>query len=258
MRLIPLLIGTLFLLTSTVSNANNPTLYLNDIKWPPYFFPKLESAQQGLAKELLNACISKMGYQISYKTLPIKRTHFYMKSGELDISVYSYLKAREEFVHYSKIPLFSSDYGLASKKSDHIEIAQINDITNYSFGHLAGLSHTKELNQVLEEMELQDKITIAHDLDAMFGQLLAKPQRFQVMASSKATIAWRAKQLGLADEIKIHPLVLKTKHYYLTVSKSTKNILNTTKFITEFDLCLSKMKSSNEYVRIISKYSIGE
>lgn len=256
MRLKYLSIAIVLLLASVFSNANTPTLYLNDIKWPPYFFPKLESAQQGLAKELLNSCISKMGYQISYKTLPIKRTHFYMKSGELDISVYSYLADREDFVQYAKTPLFSSEYGLASKKGDNIDIAKISDIKKYSFGHLAGLSHTEALNQVLEEMKQQNKVTIAYDLDAMFGQMLATPQRFQIMASSKPTIAWRAKQLGLADKIKIHPLVLKTKHYYLTVSKSTKNIIDIEKFISEFDDCLNKMKSSYEYKIIISKYSI--
>jgi len=256
MRLKYLPTAIVFLIASVHCKANTPTLYLNDIKWPPYFFPKLESAQQGLAKELLNSCISKMGYHISYKTLPIKRTHFYMKSGELDISVYSYLANRKDFVFYSKIPLFSSDYGLASKKGDKIEITEINDIKKYSFGHLAGLSHTEALNQVIEEMKQHNKVTIAHDLDAMFGQLLATPQRFQILASSKPTIAWRAKQLGLVNKIKIHPLVLKTKHYYLTVSKSTKNIDDIEGFILKFDDCLDKMKSSNEYKRIISKYSI--
>lgn len=256
MRSISLLISFTFLTTSLQSAATSPTLYLNDIKWPPYFFPSLENSQRGLAKEVLNLCISKMGYQITYKTLPIKRTHLYMRSGELDISVYSYLESRKRFVQYSTTPLFISEYGFASKKSDNISIEKIEDIKTLNFGHLAGLSHTEELNNMLAEMAKKNQVSTGHDLDAMFGQLLATPQRFQVMANSKSTLMWRARQLGLHDKIKIHPLVLKSKPYFLTVSKSTKNIKNVDKFIADFEHCLSDLKASDKFKQITAKYSI--
>lgn len=235
---------------------SRPVLSLNDIKWPPYFLPKLEKNQIGFGKELLNQCISRLNYDIQYKVLPIKRTHLYMQAGELDISVYSYKKERESFVHYGKEPLFISKYGFASKKSDNLVLENIEDVKKYTFGHLAGLSHTPELTDILRLKEQRDEVIVGHNIDAMFSQLLATPQRFQIMANSKETLAWRAKQLEVADFIKVHEFTLREKTYFVTVSKNTKNIADPAKFLAAMDTCIKSIKTSGAYNALAAQYGL--
>ncbi len=237
--------------------ALSAELNLNDIKWPPYFFPRLEAKlQQGIAKEILNICIAKQNYKINYKNLPVKRTHLYMQSGELDISVYSYKRDREEYVVYGKEPIFKIEYGFASSAVDNIQINQLSDIRQYRFGHLAGLSHTPELMEIVEEKRRSDQVSEGYDLDAMFGQLLATPQRFDIMANSKETFLWRARQLGIADEIKVHDFTIKVKPYYVTVSKSSKNIKNIEQFLNQVDQCLVELKETGQYHTITDRYGL--
>lgn len=239
------------------ANPQKPQLSLNDIKWPPYFLPRLESPHyQGIAKEILNTCIASDKYDIRYKTLPIKRTHIYMQSGELDISVYSFKSSREKFVVYGKEPLFISEYGFATRRADNIVINQLSDITSYKFGDLSGLSHTPELNEIINKKRKNNQVSNGYDLDAMFGQMLATPQRFEVMANSKETLKWRAKQLEISNQVTIHDLTIKFKPYFVTVSKSSKNIEDITAFLDIIDQCIIDLKTSGEYQRINAKYGL--
>ena len=248
---------TLILLLIYPLYSYSAVLNLNDIKWPPYFFPNVEgSKQQGIAKDLINICIAESQYTISYKNLPIKRTHSYMRTGELDISVYSYKPEREEFVIYGKEPIFNSEYGFASRSEDNIQIKQLADIYNFHFGHMAGLSHTPELMRIIDEKRKNEQVTEAYNLDAMFDQLLATPQRFEVMANTKETFLWKAKQLGISDKIKVHDLVVAVKPYFITVSKSSKNIKNIDQFLHQVDRCLIKLKESGKYNTIINNYGL--
>lgn len=231
-------------------------LFLNDIKWPPYFLPNLEKSQIGFGKELLNTCIGRLDYDIQYKVLPIKRTHLYMQAGELDISVYSFKKDRESFVHYGSESLFISHYGFVSKKSDQLILEKLEDVKKYTFGHLAGLSHTPELTEILRLKEQKDEVIVGHDIDAMFGQLLATPQRFQIMANSKETFAWRAKQLGIASSVKIHDFTLRKKSYFVTVSRHSKNIKDPIAFLSSVDNCVKSLKASGEYSDLALQYGL--
>ncbi len=197
-----------------------------------------------------------MNYTIKYKSLPIKRTHLYMQSGELDVSVYSYKKSREQFVVYGKEPIFKSQYGFASRASDKIIITNINDVYKYRFGHLAGLAHTPELMKIVEEKKITDDISEGYDLDAMFGQLLATPQRFQLMANSKETLKWRAKQLGVANQIHVHDFTLRVKPYFVTVSKYSKSIEYIDEFLKHIDQCIVTMKKNGQYQKILSSYGL--
>lgn len=235
---------------------SKPPLFINDVEWPPFFFSDIENGKVGLGKELLNYCINNSSYTLHYKTLPIKRTHTYMQSGELDISVYSYKKERESFVHYGKEPIFFTNYGFASKASDNISIQSMADVKQYHFGHLAGLAHTKELMKIIEGKKALNQVSVAYDIDALFFQLLAKPQRFQIMANALETFQWRAKQLNISEEIKIHDYILARKPYFVTVSKTSKNIKDPAKFLTQFDHCLSRLKQSNTYNNMTNKYGL--
>jgi ABC-type amino acid transport substrate-binding protein len=251
---------TIFLIAifSSLNTFASPktSLFINDIYWPPFFFQKIENSNEGLGKEIINLCISLNDFQLQYKKLPIKRTHLLMQSGELDISVYSYKKERESYVIYGSEPIFFSNYGFASKKQGNITIKQLDDIKQYQFGHLAGLAHTKELMKIIEDKIPLNQVTVGYSIDAMLKQLIAEPQRFQIMANSMETFLWRSKQLKIENSIQVHDFILKRKAYYVTVSKTSKHIQNPNEFLTQLDTCIRDLKSSGEYSNISQKYGL--
>jgi polar amino acid transport system substrate-binding protein len=239
-----------------VSQANQPILNINDVNWPPYFFIENpgHTHKLGIAKEILNHCIAKSGYKTNYIGLPIKRTHYYMESGILDITVYSYKKDREKILKYSSEPIFSSEYGFLVKADSKIVIDKVSDVLPYQLGHLAGLTYTPEYMNIINEKMALKEVTTGQSLEAMFNQLLAPQPRFELMADSKATFHWYAQEAGLSDKIKVLDFTLKNKNYFITVSKKSENISDIQAFINDTDHCIKALKQNGDYQTILEKY----
>jgi hypothetical protein len=68
---------------------------------------------------------TKNDFIIKYIKLPVKRTHLYMRSGELDISLYSLKKEREAFVVYLKVPVFTTEYGFAVRSDSKLTLKRL-------------------------------------------------------------------------------------------------------------------------------------
>ena len=231
-------------------------LQLNDIDWPPFFFPGQRQPQPGLGKALLNHCLTQLGYNFRYNNLPIKRTHYYMQTGELDITVYSYQAAREDAVVFGKEPLFISSYGFAIKAGSGINVSQATDISTLKFGHLAGLAHTPELNTVLAAMREQELVIESFDLNTTLQQLISTPPRTDITANSRETMLWRIKKLGLNDKISVLDYELASKPYYIAVSKSSQRISDPASFVSRFDNCVLQLKQNGSYANIAANYGL--
>jgi polar amino acid transport system substrate-binding protein len=251
---VKLLLLSLWSVTSLLS-AN--TLILNDTDWPPYLFPESNSQFPGLGKDVLNACLPKKDFRLRFNKLPVKRTHRYMQSGELDISLYSYKKEREAFVVYSKEPIFTTEYGFAIRADSEIKIEKLEDLQPLVIGHLAGLTHTPELLKIVEQKRLTGEISLGHSIDAMFAQLLSTTPRFDIMPNTKQTFYWRAKKLGVSDKIKVPDFTVAYKKYFVTVSKMTKNIADIAGFLADLDQCIIEMHQDGRYKAILNKYGLG-
>ncbi|AGH43458.1 hypothetical protein C427_1349 [Paraglaciecola psychrophila 170] len=57
-----------------------------------FSFLNQKSHLSGLGKDVLNECVPKKNFIIKHIKLPVKRTHLYMQSGELDISLCNFKK----------------------------------------------------------------------------------------------------------------------------------------------------------------------
>jgi len=229
------------------------TIIINDIYWPPYFFTG-DKQQQGIGKELINICLSQAGYNTEYHRLPVKRTHLYMENGDIDITIYSYRKSREKFVWYGKESLFNTNYGFMVRANSDINITKLADLTPYKMGHLAGLSYSPELMEIIESKAKSKQLTTGYNLVAMFSQLLAPTPRFDIMADAKTTLYWQAQKLGLSDKIKVLDYTINKKNYFITVSKKSKNITDPQAFLKETDQCIKSLKNDGRYQAILSTY----
>lgn len=232
-------------------------LILNDIDWPPYLFPESKSHLSGLGKDVLKECLPNNTFTIEYIKLPVKRTHLYMQSGKLDISLYSFKKEREAFIVYGKVPVFTTEYGFAVRADSDIDIQKIEELEDLTIGHLAGLSHTPEIATIIEKKRLNGQLSEGNSIDAMFAQLLSSTPRFDIMPNSKQTFYWRAARLGIADQIKVLDFTVEYREYFVTVSKKTQNISDIADFLADVDQCIVTMHDNGNYNRLLKKYHLA-
>lgn len=247
---------TVVLLLGLSAASPAALLQLNDIDWPPFFFPGQRQPQPGLGKAVLTHCLQQLNYAFRYNNLPIKRTHYYMQTGELDITVYSYQAAREDAVVFGKEPLFVSSYGFAVKADSGINVSQLADISALKFGHLAGLAHTAELNHVLDVMRANNQVIESYDLNATLQQLISVPARIDITANSRETLLWRIKNLNLSDKIAVLDYELANKPYFIAVSKNSRTIDEPHQFIKKFDNCLLQLKQNGHYAVMAASYGL--
>jgi polar amino acid transport system substrate-binding protein len=242
------------LLTISAHPIHAKNIILNDIDWPPYLFPNANKQHMGIGKEIFNQCLDSTEYKIYYEQLPIKRTHLFMQSGQLDISLYSYKKEREEFVIYGKVPIFNSENGFAVRADSNIQINTLVDLRPYIIGHLAGLTHTPELLKIINRKRKLAEVTEGHSIDSMFAQLLSNTPRFDIMPNSKDTFYWRAKTLGVSDKIRVLDYTIANKDYFVTVSKFSKNINDIPLFLDQMDACIRQLHKNGKYLEIAQHY----
>lgn len=226
---------------------------INETFWPPYFFPSANE-DAGIGKEVLTQCINNAGYKTSYLNLPIKRTHVYVESGQVDMVVYSYKPERESFVYFGKEPIFDTEYGFVSKANSNIVINDLDDLSGLTIGYLAGLSLTPELLTIIDEKRLYDKVHEGFNIEDMFIQMTSPNPQFDVMPDAKATFYWIAKKMGISDKIQVLDYTIKHKPYYVTVSKKSKAIKDPQLFIQQIDDCIKTMKKDGSYQVILEKY----
>lgn len=234
--------------------ATKQRLVLNNIHWPPYLFKTRNTRYPGFATEILSGCYNTLGYRPEYIDLPVKRTHFYMKSGELDISIYSFKPERAQFVFYAKIPIFTSEYGFVVAKDSDIQIDKLDDLANYRIGHLAGLSHTPELIEIIEQKKPKQQVVEGNNVDLMLQQLISSPPRIDIIPNSKETFYWRIQEQNLDNELAVLDFSIAEKAYYVTVSKSSNNIGDPQAFLNAIDSCILRAKETGVYTQVRKKY----
>lgn len=229
-------------------------IFINDVDWPPYFFIENDSEPKGIGKEIITACFTKNEFRAYFVKLPIKRTHDFMQKGDIDVTVYSYKPEREKFLYYAKEPLFITDYGFMIRANSNYTVNSLDDLQPLRVGHLAGLSYTPELLEIIESKLARQEAVVANSIDAVFSQLLADIPRIDITANTKSTFYWQANILGVQNKVKVLDYTIKTKQYFMTVSKQSKNIPNPELFVAKMDNCVREMKTTGEYNSILAHY----
>lgn len=229
-------------------------LFLNDVNFPPYLFPDGSGNPPGIAKELITSCLDGYEVELIYQTLPIKRTEVFMRSGAIDLTVYSYKPSREEFVVYAKEPLFNSEYGFVVAANSGISISSLSDLEPYVIGHLSGLSHTPELLSLINKKRDRHEVVESYNIDSTFQQLLSSPPRIDIAPNSKSTFLWRARSLGVQDRVRVLDFVVTEKEYFITVSKHSLNVPDPEVFAGYMDSCVRALKQSGKYQEIVHRY----
>lgn len=232
------------------------SLDVNSADWPPFFLNERATGQPGLARELMNLCVNSKDYTLRYMQLPIKRTHQYMQSGELDLAVYSFKPDRESFVWYSAQPLFHSEIGVAVKTEFIQPIEKEADLEPWRIGYLAGLALTPTLAVLLGAKKTKTQAVEAYSMELLFDQLVATPNRIDLVINSRESLLWMASRDVYAGKVKVLDFSLERKPYYLTVSRNSRKLAEPVAFLAKFDACVQQAQRLGDYQRLFAKYQL--
>jgi polar amino acid transport system substrate-binding protein len=248
-------VGVSFL-TPICSAAEKIALDVNSVDWPPFFLDQKQTGQPGLARELLTLCINKPLYDVHFMQLPIKRTHHYMQTGQLDLAVYSFKPEREDFVWFGKEPMFHSEIGVAVKRDFIQPLKNEVDLEPWRIGYLAGLGLTPTLAVLLAGKKHQKQAFEDYSMESLFDQLLATPSRMDLVINSREALLWMSQLPNYQGKIKVLDFSIERKAYYLAVSKKSSKIKDPTEFLKQFDQCLQRMRAEGQYLRLLQSYQI--
>lgn len=222
--------------------------------WPPYFFGSDKKGPKGIGREIIELGLKRYKGQFRFERFPIKRANHYIKTGDIDIALYSYKKKREGIVYYGKEPLFSTKYRFMVRSNSSIKIRSYKDLNNLVFGYLDGLSFTPELLGVIKRKSRAKEVVNLYSLNSLLRGLAGKYQIFDITADSEVTLLWKASSMKIRDKVKILDYDIGSKNYYLVISKKSRNIDDKEKFLERFDAFLKNIKRDGTYGKIFRKY----
>jgi polar amino acid transport system substrate-binding protein len=237
--------------TSTMAEQA-PTLRIIENDWPPYYFNQKPEGLPGFARELLELCLPWQGYRTEFTFYPVKRMYTYLEKGELDIALFSYRKSRESLVHYGQEPLFASGYRPVVRAGSGIEIRDIDDFDDLRIGHLAGLRYSKSFLAYIEKRRAAGTLITTTTGNSCLRMLV--DDMIDIFVDTEDTIRWRAQQMGLSEKIRVLNFDIRTRDYYVTVSKASTRIPDKEGFLQKLDGCLQAIKQDGRYTRIAAKY----
>ncbi len=240
---------------SAIAGAKDlPTIRSVENDWPPYFFKGKSQGLPGFGREVLAHCIPKTGFKVQFTFYPVKRMYAYLEKGEIDLALFSYKKSREEFLHYGREPLFISGYRPVVRADSGIQIQSISDFDGLKLGHLAGLKYSRDFFSYLEKRRAKGTLVTGTTGDSCLKMLTRG--MIDVFVDTGDTVRWRARQMGVKDKITILSYDIRTRPYYVTLSRRSPRITDKQGFLEKLDLCLKQMKADGTYGKISAKYGL--
>ena len=237
-----------------VGNEPAPALQIVENDWPPYYFKDKSAGLPGFARQILETCLSELGYRTTFAFYPVKRMYHYLEKGEIDIAVFSYRKSRESFVWFSREPIFCSGYRPVVRAKSGIQIRRLSDFDPLRIGHLAGLRYSKPFLAYIENRRDEGRLIISTRGDSCLRMLTSGI--IDVFVDTEATTRWRAKQMGVTGQIRILPFDIRTRDYFVTLSKQSPRIEKKQAFLKKLDQRISAMKKDGRYAKIASRYGL--
>jgi ABC-type amino acid transport substrate-binding protein len=229
-----------------------PRLSLNSKVWPPFYLD--DPKEPGFAHEVLDSCLSSLGYDTMFREIPLETMFSSLRSGLLDAHVLSRDPSREGFVTFGKEPIFTGSYRPVVRAGSGIAIRSLSDFDKLRIGHLKGVRYAPAYHDyVLKRIEA-GTVVQADENDQLLRMLL--DGKIDVFVSLSATTRWLAKSMGASDKIEVLPFDVKSSTYYMAVSQKSAHIADKPAFLDAFDGCLKRMRKDGSYAKLEAKYGL--
>ncbi|WP_085904474.1 substrate-binding periplasmic protein [Kiloniella majae] len=173
---------------------------------------------QGLFVDIVKTAGKRVGYDIEHQILPWNRLITLTKIGEIDgISCSTFVAEHQSWITYTQQAFWVTEVGLFVRKDSNIELSQLIDLKQYTFGALKGGSYTKVLQGLID-----DDIKLIPYPREVNGMKMLIEERFDILFTGNVlgNYILQTKNLDHADKIvyletlfleDIHPAISTTR-----------------------------------------------
>ncbi|HEU6437263.1 MAG TPA: transporter substrate-binding domain-containing protein [Nitratidesulfovibrio sp.] len=239
--------------TGTMDVRPDAPLRVFILDQPPWSY--LHDGQPyGAAVDVARTVLRHMGREVEFITMPFNRGLALLRQGKLDavLAVYR-TPEREQFLHYTTVPLYDEDVLLMAHPDDHSLAADTSgtarDAALYGEKPLAlalGYSYGPTLDAIFARKGLVRTRTV-YSLQEGVEALL----RREVAAVPGAESTLKAVLDRLAPGRK--PVLLRPPFDYVSAYLAFASSDANASLAAEFDSMLGRMRASGEYTRILAE-----
>lgn len=245
---------TLALLSGGVAGQQPTILNISDSDWPPYFLDRSVAPGGGFARELLDTCLGEAGYELRYRPVSIERSYEGLRTGVVDLHIFSLRPDREAFLAFGAEPLFRDAYQPIVLTSRTPAITKVSDFDGLRLGHLEGLRYDDDFLTYVRDRRNAGTVRVANSNEELLELLV--DGEIDVFVNLTSTARWLARQRGVAERIRVEPLVIKASDYFLTASKSSRRIKQPEALLAAADRCIQAMKADGRYRELARRYGL--
>jgi len=228
--LITLLISCSLLL-SALSYADEKTIHLTSLEWPPYAGASLP--QQGISIAIARAAFTAMGYDLKVTFFPWSRAVALAKRKESQFIGYfpEYFspQTRKHFIYSDQMG--SSPLGFAELKDQSISWTKLEQLKPYRIGIVQDYINTEELDAMIDNHTLKISSTISDA--ANLKKLMSK--RIDLAVIDKNVMQYLLKTdpslSNKSNLAQFNSIILEDKNLYICFKRNnqgqdTANIFN--------------------------------
>ena len=245
----------IWVLTTSVT-AHAEQLMFTTGDWRPYIFEKnatVSSTKPGFSVEIVNSVFANLGYDITYKTRPFLRQIEEVEEGKFTALVGIYKEEAPNLI-FPQEPIgmtqncFYTKVGHTwqYKNLEDLSSVRIATVIGYIYGEIDSYIKTSEervMKLAGSEEDMMKRLTELVDIGRVtaFVQDVAVAEYFFKLEGLKG----RYQKAGCLTSIE-------------TMIGFSPNDPRTPAFVQKFDIEITKLRSSGELMKILTKYEIAD
>mgnify|MGYP000632398604 CR=1 FL=1 len=208
------------LLLSSLSYANEKTIHLTSLEWPPYAGASLP--QQGISIAVARAAFNAMGYDLKVTFFPWSRAVTLAKRKESKFIGYfpEYFSTQtgKDFIYSDEMG--SSPLGFAERKNQSISWTKLDHLKPYRIGIVQDYINTEEFDAMIDSQSLKISSTIndAANLKKLMSQ------RIDLAVIDKNVMKYLFKTdpslSQKSDSAQFNNMILENKNLYICFKKN--------------------------------------
>lgn len=267
MKIISFIFFCIITLFLKISFADDDTLLFTGHQHPPWHFESEDGELIGINIDLSKTICKRLKLKCKFEYMPWVRSWQSMKDGKTQaIMSASRKKARQDYLYYPEEDIRISEYVFFVHKDNYNKLinGSYEEVSNHKLkvGIQNGASYDKTFWKNFPYLNG----SFEYDPDARNYNKQLHPvsmpeQNFRKLASKRIDVflfdrdvgLYQLKKLGLEDTITHYSVVLFSKGYPISFSK-TSNFPNLEKIEKQFEQELIKLKKESTYRKIIDKW----
>lgn len=220
-------------------------------QWEPYQYQEGDNIT-GLDNDLVKAIFKQADCQINFVKRPWARALKEIEAGSIDLaSGASMNDERLQYAHFS-IPYRDETMVLMVRKGEasKYDLRKITDIAAIKFelGVVRDYYYGDDHKAGLEDPVYKKKVSEVKDDTANLKKLAAK--RIDGILIDKYVGPYLAKQVGIYDQLEVHPVYINSDNIYIMFSKKTV----TPVFVESINTAIDTLKDNGEFDTILQRY----